>query len=130
MWAGGMDYWGQFCLDFFDVRRRVPVNLPAGHALHLAATIMPPGVGLGYPLPGHLVRANVEAVPKGDPLRSWERNMGMDSIPDGEEKWSIPEGTYLTLTREGHPDFTFQMPARQPVIAAAQPQMGFPRYHP
>ena len=54
--------------------------------------------------------------------------MGMTSIPDGEEKWSIPEGTYLTLRRDGHPDFAFRMPFRQPAIVAAQPQMGFPYY--
>ncbi|KAM5538593.1 hypothetical protein V8D89_007622 [Ganoderma adspersum] len=126
MWDGGMDYWGQFCLDFFDVERRVPVNLPAGHGLYGAGeTSLPPGVGGDHPLPDHLVRANVRPA-ESYPIGSWERNMGIARIPDGEEKWSLPEGTRLTLQREGHPPLTFQVPTRQAPVAVIHPQKGVP----
>ncbi|PIL22963.1 hypothetical protein GSI_15660 [Ganoderma sinense ZZ0214-1] len=127
MWAGGMDYWGQFCLDFFDVERKVPVNLPLGHALFPGMSSMPPGIGAGHPLPAHLAHANMQP-PTSYPLCSWERNMGMQSIPDGEEKWAIPEGMPVMLRRDGHPDFMFQMPRRQAPVVLAQPQMGYPSY--
>ena len=127
MWAGGMDFWGQFCLDFFDVERRVPVNLPAGYALYPGVSSLPPGIGAGHALPVH--KAHLARPPqKACPLGSWERNMGMTSIPDGEEKWSVPEGMALMLKRDGHPDFMFQMPARQPPAVFAQPQLGYPVY--
>ncbi|PIL22965.1 hypothetical protein GSI_15662 [Ganoderma sinense ZZ0214-1] len=128
MWTGGMDYWGQFCLDFFDVERKVPVNLPAGYALYPAATTMPPGIGAGHPFPARLARANVQPLQRSYPLGSWERNMGMTSIPDGEEKWAIPEGMPVMLRRDGHPDFTFQMPTRPPAMVVVQPQRGIPYY--
>ena len=124
MWDGGMDYWGHFCLDFFDIQRKVPVNLPAGHGLYPGGpSSMPPGA-VDHPPPNDLMRAGVRPM-QSYPLGSWERNMGITSFPDGEEKWSFPEGTYLTLKRDGHPDLAFQMPTRQPVFAV-QPQRGVP----
>ena len=43
----------------------------------------------------------------GGQLGSWENAFGVrgEQIPPGEEKWSIPEGSYVTLKRHGHPDF-------------------------
>ena len=119
MWTGGMDYWGQFCLDFFDTERRVPVNLPAGYALYPGLSSLPPGA-VGHALPPE--RARLQRVQKGEPLGSWERNMGMTSIPEGEEKWSIPEGMYVALKRVRQEDFVFQMPTRQAAVIVAQPQ--------
>ncbi|PIL22964.1 hypothetical protein GSI_15661 [Ganoderma sinense ZZ0214-1] len=125
MWAGGMDYWGQFCLDFFDIEHKAPVNLPAGYALYGGASSLPPGGAVVHALPAHMAQANVRP-PQGRPLGSWERNMGITPIPDGAEKWSIPEGMPLMLRRDGHPDFMFQMPRRQAPVVFAQPQMGYP----
>ncbi|PIL34840.1 hypothetical protein GSI_02627 [Ganoderma sinense ZZ0214-1] len=125
MWTGGMDYWGQFCLDFFDTERKVPVNLPAGYALYPGLSSVPPGA-VGHALPPE--RAHLQPVEEGEPLHSWERNMGMASIPEGEEKWSIPEGMHLMLRRRGLPDFMFQMPARRAPVVFAQPRMGYPYY--
>ncbi|PIL26676.1 hypothetical protein GSI_11252 [Ganoderma sinense ZZ0214-1] len=143
MWEGGMATYGHFCLDFYDTERKAPVNLPPGHALYMAgfgpgmmhAAMPPPGFGR-QPQPGEYlprsVRHHIEAHASGSSSRSrmrgglgsWERNLGMKSIPEGEEKWSFPEGQYVTLRRDGHPDFTFQMPTRQMPVAVAQPRLG------
>ncbi|RPD69743.1 hypothetical protein L226DRAFT_539572 [Lentinus tigrinus ALCF2SS1-7] len=151
IWEGGMGPYSQFCVDFYDAQRKVSVNLPQGHSLHPASIPVPAGgygfgfgygyapmPGSGYPYPGMPMPTpmpmpmpmNVNppssstAVPRGQ-LGSWERNMGMDanSIPEGEEKWMIPEGQHITLRREGHPHFTFQMPTRQPAFVVAQPRL-------
>ncbi|TBU28954.1 hypothetical protein BD311DRAFT_757514 [Dichomitus squalens] len=108
MWDGGMDYYRQFCLDFYDTRRRIPVNLPQGFAL--------------WPSP-----SNVQGMyTMSGPLVSWERAMNCKGFPDGEEKWSVPEGMHITLVRAGRPEtFTFTVPVRQAAHAApVQPQYG------
>ncbi|KAH9901418.1 hypothetical protein C8Q73DRAFT_677782 [Cubamyces lactineus] len=101
MWDGGMDLYGQFCLDFFDVRRKVPVNLPVGYALWPAGTNAP----------------GVFMMPMGGPLPSWEACFGYrpEAIPAGEEKWSVVAGSYITLQRSERPEdnFTFAVPMRQ-----------------
>lgn len=118
-----MGPYAQFCLDFYDTTRKIPVNLPPGYALYPATTTMPPGLGPGYPPAGFPIPANgPPSAAMGGQLRSWERNLRMESFPEGEEKWSIPEGTYVMLRRRGHPDFTFQIPTRQRIVAA-QPQL-------
>ncbi|RPD53013.1 hypothetical protein L227DRAFT_658523 [Lentinus tigrinus ALCF2SS1-6] len=99
-----------------------------GHSLH--ATSQPAGFGYvphpqvsptGHPLSTRMDQQSTMALTSR--LLSLERSMGMDSFPEGEEKWMIPEGTYVTLRREGHPLFTFQMPNRRPQTIA-QPRWG------
>ncbi|KAI0336573.1 hypothetical protein GY45DRAFT_1315975 [Cubamyces sp. BRFM 1775] len=101
MWDGGMDLYGQFCLDFFDVRRKVAVNLPKGYALWPAGTNAP----------------GVFMMPMDGPLPSWEACYGYkpEAIPAGEEKWSVVAGSYITLQRSNRPEdnFTFAVPMRQ-----------------
>ncbi|KAI0691836.1 hypothetical protein C8T65DRAFT_745387 [Cerioporus squamosus] len=153
MWEGGMGAYGQFCLDFYDVGRKASVNLPPGHSLHPATATVPapasaPGgfgqgfvppvrytamnggpLGPGYPPPGFPMAMNVHApgFAMAGQLRSWERNMGMrGEIPEGEEKWMVPQGAYVTLRRDGHADVVFQIPTLQPAFAqvALQPRRG------
>ncbi|KAI0824557.1 hypothetical protein BC628DRAFT_1322517, partial [Trametes gibbosa] len=100
MWEGGMGTYGHFWLNFCHIARKASVNLPAEHSLH-HATVLP-------------------AIPT--LLRSWERSMGMRSITEGEEKWAISEGTYITLKRTGHPDFVLRMPTKP--VAVVQPRLG------
>ena len=113
MWDGGMDFYSQYCLDFYDSNRQVPVNLPKGYSLWPAAAN----------LPGVFTVAG--------PLVSWETAWGLapGSFPEGEEKWSVPEGVYITLKRADHPgqDFTFAVPRRQQANAGAiaQPVRGY-----
>ncbi|EJF62493.1 hypothetical protein BD309DRAFT_996356 [Dichomitus squalens] len=108
MWDGGMDFYRQFCLDFYDTRRQIPVNLPEGFALWSS----PSNVQGMYTMSG--------------PLVSWERAMDCKDFPDGEEKWSVPEGMHITLVRADRPEtFTFMVPVRQSAYAVpVQPQYG------
>ena len=112
MWNGGMTTYRQFCLDFYDTRGRTPVNLPSGFSLWSSGA-----TALG----GFMV---------GGQLGSWENAFGVRGaqIPPGEEKWSVPEGSYITLKRHGHADFTFAVPIRQiqQQQAVAQPVLGAP----
>ena len=128
MWEGGMTYYGHFCLDFYDTDRKAPVNLPAGHGLYPGGPSMPPigfasGPGQYLPWPKG-VRDGMNSRLKVPAFGSWERNMGMHSFPEGEEKWSFPEGSSLVLKRDGHPDFMFQVPVRQASFSV-QAQTGF-----
>ena len=63
----------------------------------------------------------------GGQLGSWENAFGVqdEQIPLGEEKWSVPDGPYVTLKRHD-PDFTFAVPIRQMQYqqAVAQPVLG------
>ncbi|RPD76003.1 hypothetical protein L226DRAFT_534063 [Lentinus tigrinus ALCF2SS1-7] len=135
MWEGGMGPYGQFCVDFYDVKRKVSVNLPPGHSLHPATVSAPASFAhygfaspvrhtTMYPPPGFPMAMNAPGFQMAGQLRSWERNMGMREIPDGEEKWMIPQGAYITLKRDGHPDVVFQIPTLQPAFVALQPQLG------
>ncbi|KAH9911836.1 uncharacterized protein B0H18DRAFT_1088856 [Fomitopsis serialis] len=110
IWDGGMSGYRAFCLDFFDTRRRTPVNLPPGFSLW-------PSV------------ANAPSVfTMGGRLSSWENAFGKRGrqIPLGTEKWSVPEGSYITLKRRNHPEFTFAIPVRQTQYheAIVQPVLG------
>ena len=124
MWEGGMGPWGQFCIDFFDVERKVSVNLPLGHSLHPATVPTPPGFGPGYPPPGFPMAVNAPTFAMANELRSWERSMGMRTIPEGEEKWMVPQGAFIMLKREGHADVIFQIPTRQIPFTTLLTRMG------
>ncbi|KAI0691835.1 hypothetical protein C8T65DRAFT_745386 [Cerioporus squamosus] len=101
-----MGPYGQFCLDY-DIERRAPINLPKGHCLHPTAVPAPAAPGPGHPPAGYPVPVNAP-------------HFGMGEL-EGEERRSIPQGTYVTLRRVGHLDFLFQMPTRQPALVVAQP---------
>ncbi len=97
-WDGGMSQYRQFCLDFYDVRRGTHVPLPAGWELWPAV----------HNVPGTFTMSG--------PLMSWEQAMGVDPGPSGDEKWSVPEGAYITLVRGdrgGGENLTFVAPVRQ-----------------
>ena len=99
MWDGGMEHYGQYCLDFYNTRRDTALNLPQDFSLWPAGANMAGSYMMHGPLP------------------SWEAAMGYspDRIPAGEEKWSVPAGSYITLKRSARPqdDFTFAIPVRQ-----------------
>ncbi len=128
MWEGGMGPYGQFCFDFYDIERDVSVNLPQGYSLHPATVNTPPGLGPGYLPPGFPMALNAPGSLSGL-LRSWERNMGMREIPEGEEKWMVPQGAYITLQRDGHEPVIFQIPG-QPAFVALPTYAGPPRVRP
>ena len=50
--------------------------------------------------------------------------MGMREIPEGEEKWMAPQGAYITVRRDGHPDVVFQIPTLQPMFVTLPTQVG------
>ena len=91
------------CLDYFDDGRVQPTNQPESYALHPAADLNRPGM---FSTDG--------------PIVSWDRammaghgvNVNSLHIPEGTERFSAPEGSYITLRREGSPDFTFQIPTQ------------------
>lgn len=95
-WDGGMSEFNQYCVDLYDVRRNTHVPLPAGWSFWPA------------------VQNRAGTFTLGGPLLSWERAFGVDPAPSGDEKWSFPEGSYITLrrgqTKEG--DLTFMVPVR------------------
>ncbi|TFK84129.1 hypothetical protein K466DRAFT_497173 [Polyporus arcularius HHB13444] len=97
MWEGGMAAYSHFCLDFFDTRQQTPVNLPRGYAICPASANMP----------GVFTRDS--------PLPSWERAYGYTpaNIPPGEEKWSVPAGSYLSVFKGRHELVTFAVPQTQ-----------------
>jgi len=109
MWDGGMEQYGLYCLDFFDIVKRTPVNTPNGYAI-------------SYYLP---------SVSSSRELVSWEAAARMDPIPAGTEKYSAAEGSRLVLTRPGKMPYYFQIPRRPSVhgyggVVFVQPQAGVP----
>ncbi|KIY51938.1 hypothetical protein FISHEDRAFT_56394 [Fistulina hepatica ATCC 64428] len=94
IWSGGMEQYGQYCLDFFHVADGIPVNTPDGYKI---SHVPHPGV---FTFGGALV--------------SWETAMHMDCqrVPQGTEKYSTPEGSRLMLIRPGEEPFYFQIPLR------------------
>jgi len=70
-----------YCLDFFDVVERAPVNTPNGYVISY------------YPHPGVFTFSGG--------LVSWETAAGMDRISADMEKYSTPEGSQLVRTRPG-----------------------------
>lgn len=92
IWDGGMESDGQYMLDFFDRATKKAVNSPKDFQI---VPITRPGIfDLG-------------------PLVSWEVAMGRprDGIPDGEERFSVIEGSCWTLKWPGG-DFSFVVPVR------------------
>jgi len=92
IWDGGMESDGQYMLDFFDCATKKAVNSPKDFQI---VPITRRGIfGLG-------------------PLVSWEVAMGRprDGIPDGEERFSVMEGSNWTLKWPGR-DFSFAVPVR------------------
>ncbi|KAL4079249.1 hypothetical protein J3A83DRAFT_4085557, partial [Scleroderma citrinum] len=108
IWAGGLERYGLYCFDFFDVVERVPVNTPDGYVISYCPH---PGV---YSFKGKLV--------------SWETAMKVDRVPAGMEKYSAPEGSRLVLTCPGKEPYYFEIPRRPflPRVVFAQPQLGIP----
>ncbi|TFY78200.1 hypothetical protein EWM64_g5816 [Hericium alpestre] len=100
IWDGGMTTYSQFCLDFFDTSLNSPVNLPQGYTLWPAPN---------QRMPVYMMHG---------PLVSWERAMGCTDIPNGEEKWSVPEGLFIYIQRAQEEDFTFAVPSRTPAMPA------------
>lgn len=105
-----MEMYRQFCLDFFDTRAQRPVNIPRGFEL--------------WPSPANAPGVYTMA----DPLGSLEKGFGLSpgEVPQGEEKFCVLEGSYVTLVRWDRPQepFTFAVPARQREMPGeiAQPQ--------
>ncbi|KAI0061433.1 hypothetical protein BV25DRAFT_1886708 [Artomyces pyxidatus] len=100
-WDGGVEDIGQFFVDFFHIRQRVPVSTPPGYEIYPIAA---PG---DYQL--------------GDKLMSWDVAMGYDPRVTGvAEKFSVPEGSRMRLIRPGHEDFFFIAPVRQSQFNFAQ----------
>ncbi|KAI6013566.1 hypothetical protein EDC04DRAFT_2757855 [Pisolithus marmoratus] len=91
IWSGGMEQFRQFCLDFYDLATGNPVNTPYGFELW------------DVPRPG--------AYSFGGKLFTWEETFGLSNVPPGEEKYSVPEGSRLSLKRPGEPPFYFEIPA-------------------
>ncbi len=110
IWEGGMRENNQYCLDFFDTRRRTAVNLPPNYSLWPSVSNMPGAFTMGGPMP------------------SWEKALGYapDAIPAGEEKWSVPAGSYITLKRGMPPQdvFTFAVPVYQSSTHILHPSFG------
>lgn len=86
IWPGGMAHLGQFCFDFFDVARRVPVDPPAGYTIEDST---------------------------GGTQMTWEAAFEWTaSAPSGSQKYSAPEGTHLVLRRPGEAPLHFRIPVR------------------
>ncbi|ETW75065.1 hypothetical protein HETIRDRAFT_108286 [Heterobasidion irregulare TC 32-1] len=95
LWDGGLQDDGQFLLDLVDSRTKKPVNSPAGYKIYVL-----PRVGRMLGIPG--------------PLMSWEvaTNIPRKDIKDGEERFSVLEGSPCMLRRPGKDDFFFAVPDR------------------
>jgi len=108
IWSGGLESYGQYCIDFFHVRKRIAVNTPRHFAISHALN---PGV---FTFGGKLV--------------SWEEAMKVGRLNDGQEKYSAPEGASLVLTRPSEPPFYFQLPIRSvpQTVVYAQPSASLP----
>lgn len=94
IWSGGLEDYGQYCLDFFDERSNIAVNTPDSYTL---AYVPFPGV---YTFGGTIV--------------SWEAAWGVrkEELRPQQEKYSVPEGARIALMREGHRPFYFLVPTR------------------
>ncbi|RPD72896.1 hypothetical protein L226DRAFT_614473 [Lentinus tigrinus ALCF2SS1-7] len=148
MWEGGMDFYSQFCLDFFDTRQRIAVNCPQGFSIHPAASSMPDvsnmrGVTVmpnvfsmpGAVMPGASYMPGTFSTPGTFSMRgalpSWEKAFGMNNIPPGHEKWSVPAGSHLSVVKDGRALVTFAVPLtqgqRNMMAGVVQPTLGYGR---
>ncbi|KIO00702.1 hypothetical protein M404DRAFT_1003715 [Pisolithus tinctorius Marx 270] len=92
IWDSGMEQYGQYCFDFFDLVNDIAVNAPDDYKIwHI-------------PYPGQLTY--------GEHLVSWEAAMHVTTVPVGEEKYSAQEGSWLVLTRSNATPLGFQIPFR------------------
>ncbi|RPD58330.1 hypothetical protein L226DRAFT_614443 [Lentinus tigrinus ALCF2SS1-7] len=128
-----------FCLDFFDTRQRIAVNCPQGFSIHPAASSMPdvsnvPGVTI---MPGASHMPGTFSTPGVFSMRgalpSWEQAFDYtagDILP-GQEKWSVPAGSHLSVVKDGRALVTFAVPltrAQQNMMAGVvQPTLGYGR---
>ena len=103
---------GLFLLDFVDARTKKAVNSPTGYKIYAFSR-----VGRMFGIPG--------------PLMSWEvaTNISREDIKDGEERFSISEGSPCMLRRPGKDDFFFAVPDRPrdplPGVQLATPTMSW-----
>ncbi len=102
IWDGGMEEFGQFCLDFVHRKTRTPVNLPPGYAICSGRANMP-----GVFMSGAFTSRGT--------LPSMEQCYGYtpDKIPPGAEKWAVPAGAYITVAKNGTEVVTFKVPVRE-----------------
>ena len=128
MWEGGMDYYSLCYLDFFDTRRQVSVNLPRGFSLHPAGHSPMPGAA---GMPGAFYLPAVYS--KKGAMPSWEEAFGFtrDQIPPGEEKWTAPAGSHVSVVKDGRALVTFAVPLSQAqrnmMPTVVQPTLGYRR---
>ncbi|KAI6015126.1 hypothetical protein F5J12DRAFT_816085 [Pisolithus orientalis] len=93
IWDGGMEQYGQYCLDFFDPVNDIAVNGPDDYKIW------------HNPYPGQLTY--------GEQLVSWEAAMHVTTVPAGEERYGVQEGSWLVLTRSNAIPLGFQIPCRR-----------------
>ncbi|KIO11332.1 hypothetical protein M404DRAFT_995008, partial [Pisolithus tinctorius Marx 270] len=93
IWDGGMEQYGQYCLDFFDPVNDIAVNAPDDYKIW------------HNPYHGQFTY--------GEQLVSWEAAMHVTKVPAGEEKYGVQEGSSLVLTRSNATPLSFQIPCRQ-----------------
>lgn len=111
IWSGGLERYGQYFLDLFDVRSGISVNTPDDYTI------------VNVPIPG--------AFTFGGQLVSCETAYGVkrDELRPGAEKYSVPEGSRLAVIRRGQEPFYFQIPTRSiEGIAFAGPRPAIPLY--
>lgn len=99
-----MQQYGQYCLDFFDIGQHSAVNTPNDYRMWYI-----PYLGqLSY----------------GEQLVSWEAAMKVETIPKGEERYSVQEGSRLVLIHSCADPYFFEIPCRPSAVRMvfAQPQ--------
>ncbi|KIM54672.1 hypothetical protein SCLCIDRAFT_1152246 [Scleroderma citrinum Foug A] len=108
IWPGGLDWFGLYCLDFFDVVECTPMNTPNGYVISC------------YPQPGVFTSTGN--------LVSWETAAGLCEISPGMEKYSAHEGSRLVLTHPGKTPYYFKIPCRSSghEVVFVQPRAGIP----
>lgn len=99
LWDGGLKDDGLYLLDFYDMRKRKAINSPADWEIHVLPRI-------------------ARAPSFTGPLVSWEEatNIRREEILDGEERFSVLEGSPCVLQRNvgdgGDFKFYFSVPDR------------------
>lgn len=100
-----MQKYAQYCLDFFDVNKRIPVNTPDGYKIYYLQ---------------YLGQHEEQLVP-------WEIAMKVERVDEGQEKYSVQEGSQLVLTRPDKDPYLFEIPHRlRSTTGFAQPQATIP----
>jgi len=112
IWPGGLQYLGAYCLDLFDITKKIPVDTPNDFEFW------------NVPRPG-----GASSVMK---LCSWQ--VAFASVPGwcilpGDEKYSVSEGSRIVLVRPGKVPFYFEipsMPMETGGVPLPQPQATLP----